>query len=289
MGGSYGLAPPLLPPPPAQPGFGGGSAPTLGGLCWFCHRPPPRVWFGGGTGRTGRGSHPPSLGGAQLSEAPQSPEIGGGGWHHLPWRGGEGGTMPWTPPPKIPLPRLGSTPRMGGGQNTPKQPPLQPHSARPPLQHPPRPGEGGLWLGTAGGGGEGARFGRGTRGPSHGSVPGTAAFARIPRTRLLSSPQGAGRWRSCRGRTCRRLSPGDGARPGMQASWDPHSHPPTGAAGGPGLGWIPVSPVFSSSTAGMRPPCRPQGPGRPVSREWGSQPFPGVPTLPGDPSPMGRP
>lgn len=74
--------------------------------------------------------------------------------------------------------------------------------------------------------------------------------------------------------------------PGCRRAGTPTPTPiPTGAA----LGWTPVSPVPSSSTAGMGPPCRPQGLGCPGSRERGWQPFPGVPNIPEDPSPKGKP
>lgn len=125
----------------------------MGGLCWFCHPPPPQgVVWGGGTGRIGRGSHPPSLGGHSSVKPPRSLKLGGwGGLAPPAMEGrGEGDTMPWTPPPKIPLPGVGTAPCRGG--KTPQNsPPCTPAVPDPPSSADPVLGRGGC--GWEGGGG----------------------------------------------------------------------------------------------------------------------------------------
>lgn len=121
------------------------------------------VW--GGTGRTGRGSRPPSLGGHSSGEPPQTPQIEGGFGSTI--HGGEGGPKAMKPP-KNPLPRCGTT-RGGGAKHPKRAPPVPPQCQTPPPSTDPAWG-GGAAVGNVGRGGPSAG-GDNIWGPSTEGVP----------------------------------------------------------------------------------------------------------------------
>lgn len=128
--GGHGLDPPLLPPPPAQPGFGGGSGlhPHWGGCAGSAPpTPSPSRTRGGALGELGGGG---GRGGTAQGTPPDAPNCGGGGIGTT-CHGGEGGAQCHGGlPPKKKNPKK-SLPTWGGG-NTSKMP-LQP----PPVPDPP--------------------------------------------------------------------------------------------------------------------------------------------------------